>query len=46
MTKRSFDTMNNFYSSSYEEQYDDALMYPPPEPFRARCRVLDQEDSY
>ena len=42
MTKRSFDTMNNYYS--YEE-YEDIPSYPPPEPFRAKCRLLDEEDS-
>jgi hypothetical protein len=48
MPKRSFDTMNNFYSS-FENCVNNNLShlsYPPPEPFRARCRSLDQDDSY
>lgn len=43
MPKRSFDTMNSYYS--YEDS-NDIPNYPPPEPFRARCRLLDEEDIY
>lgn len=45
MPKRSFDTMNTYYENSYENCDVSYISYPPPEPFRASCRSLDQHDS-